>query len=335
MRRSRKPIVIASRRSALARAQSEQVGNALARLHPNLDVEYRWIDTQGDQDPSASLADRGGKGLFTRALEQVLLAGDADIAIHSLKDLPADVMTAGLTIAAVPRRADVRDCLISHHAATRIEDLPQGATVGTSSPRRAAQLLRLRRDLRIEPMRGNVDTRVDKVLQQRVADATLLAVAGLTRLGKAEQAQHAIDLEQVLPAAAQGALALQCRSDDHVTLTRCLPINDAASATAVHAERQVVQMLGADCHSSIAVLAEPVAIDPKSVKRNADAHWFRLRVRVMSPDGSQCLEADDQVKTKDLRRLVKQMVADLRQRGAVGLLAPARTAPTQPAAKSA
>ncbi len=335
MRRSRKPIIIASRRSALARAQSEQVGNALARLHPNLSIEYRWIDTQGDQDPNASLADRGGKGLFTRALEQVLLTGDADIAIHSLKDLPADTMTPGLTIAAIPRRADVRDCLISHHAVTRIEDLPQGAIVGTSSPRRATQLLRIRRDLRIEPMRGNVDTRADKVLQQRVADATLLAVAGLTRLGKPELAQHAIDVEQILPAAAQGALALQCRSDDHVTLTRCLPINDAASATAAHAERQVVQMLGADCHSAIAVLAEPVAVDPKSVKRNADAHWFRLRVRVMSPDGSQCLETDDQVKTKDLRRLVKQMVADLKKRGAVALLNPARSAPTQPAAQSA
>lgn len=319
--------MIVSRASALAKAQAERVRQALASLHPGITVELLLMQSEGDEDQATPLSLRGGKGLFTRRLEQVLLDGRADVAVHSLKDLPADVVTPKLTIAAVPQRIDPRDCLVTHTGATCVEELPRGAVVATSSPRRAAQVLRLRPDLRVVPLRGNVDTRVHRILGERAADAALLAVAGLTRLGLAEHAQHAIDVEKVMPAAAQGALCLQCRADDHVTLTRCLPLNHAASATAVHAERQVVAALGADCDSSIAVLAEPVRIDPQSVKRNADAHWFRLRARVLSTDGSQCLDIDEQVKTRNLRRLVKQAVEDLRQRGAVKLLSTARPIP--------
>ncbi|MEX1015761.1 MAG: hydroxymethylbilane synthase [Phycisphaeraceae bacterium] len=327
MRRSRKPIVIASRRSRLARIQAELVGNALAKLHPRLSVEYRWIDSEGDLRPDQSLADVGGKGLFTRSLEKALLAGDADLAVHSLKDIPA-VDTPGLTLAAIPARADVRDCLVARDGSS-LAELPADAVVGTSSPRRAAQVLRLRPDLRINLIRGNVDTRLRKVLDAEVDahghayDATLLAVAGLLRLGLREHITQPVDLEDVLPAACQGALAIQCRADDHVALTRCLPLNDPTTATAVHAERQVVAALKGDCHSPISVYCQPVPPQARG-KRNTDAHWFRLRTRVLSQDGQTCLVTDETTSPKDLRRTVRQTVDTLVEQGARRLLAACR-----------
>ncbi len=315
------------------------------RLHPKIEVQFRWVESQGDKALGQSLADQGGKGLFTRDVERLLLTNEADLAVHSLKDLPASD-TTGLVLAAVPRRADVRDCLITPQGLASINDLPQDAVVGTASPRRAAHLLKLRPDLKIDLMRGNVQTRLDKVLNPEGVkryDATLLAFAGLSRLGMTEHTAHPIPLDDMLPAACQGALAIQCRANDHVTLTRCLPLNNPEASTAVHAERQVVAGLGGDCHSPIAVLAEQSKQPPTPAKRNADAHWFRLRVRVLSADGSQCLEVDEQVKTKDLRRLVKRVIKDLKERGAQKLLKsgceitplPASThtqpvAPTQP-----
>jgi hydroxymethylbilane synthase len=339
VRRSRKPIVIASRRSRLARVQAEMVGKALGRLHPQVDIQYRWIESEGDRHDGVMLAEHGGKGLFTSALEDALLRGHADVAVHSLKDLPAADRT-GLAIAAIPPRADVRDVLISRNGAATIAELPEAAIVGTASPRRAAQLLRLRPDLRVQLLRGNVDTRLRKVLDDDAPGgpryhATLLAAAGLKRLGLTGQLQHPIDVDEVLPAACQGALAIQCRADDHVTLTRCLPLNDPSTSTAVHAERAIVLGLSADCHSPIAVLGEPVQLDPHSVRRNSDAHWFRLRVRVLSSDGTTCLQADERCKTRELRRLVKQLVGDLTDRGARQLLASARRLPTSAAPAAA
>lgn len=320
MRRSRKPIVIASRRSQLARTQAEVVGRALARLHPNVQVQYRWIESQGDRIQNHALASVGGKGLFTQSLEVALLKNEADLAVHSLKDLPSRD-TPGLALAAVPRRADVRDCLITAEPDATLETLRQGAVIGTSSPRRAAQAQRLRADLRIHLIRGNVDTRLQKVLdpgQGPHYDATLLAAAGLGRMGLKELACRTVATEQVLPAACQGALALQCRADDHVTLTRCLPLNDLVTATAVHAEREIIASLHADCHSPIAVLCEPVTDTQPPA---GDGQRFRLRVRVLSHDGKTCLEADEQAPAKELRRLIKRVVADLVQRDAPHVLA--------------
>lgn len=338
MRRSRKPIVIASRRSRLARIQAEMVGRALARLHPRVAVEYRWIESEGDRTGDTALADRGGKGLFTRTLEQAVLKGEADLAVHSLKDLPARD-TPGLNLAAIPRRAPVHDCLVARDGARSIADLPAQATVGTSSPRRAAQLLRLRPDLHIIPMRGNVDTRLEKVLHATGAatphyDATLLAAAGLTRLQVLDEAHHhAVPVEQVLPAACQGALAIQCRTDDHVTLTRCLPLNDPSAATAVHAERTILAELGASCYSPIAVLAQPVE-PAEPPRRQSDAHWFRLWASVLSDDGSVCLEVDERVRAKDLRRLVKRTIKQLNEQGARRILAESRGVRPTPSASS-
>lgn len=323
MRRSRKPIVIASRTSPLARVQAEMVGGGLARLNPGIEVRYVWVQSEGDKVQTGPLSAVGGKGLFTKAVEQVVLKGDADIAVHSMKDLPADEETPGLQIAAVPRRADVRDVLIARSGPITVDDLPQGSKLGTSSPRRAAQLKRLRPDLIVEPIRGNVDTRIEKVMGESPGfDATMLAIAGLNRLGKVELMDKPLPVEQVMPAASQGALGIQCRRDDHVSLTRLLPLNHPATATAIHAEREIVAGLGADCHSSIAVLAEQVDPAKTQAERNADSHWFRLRVRVLSADGSEQLEADEQCKTPELRRLTKRVVKDLAARGAGELLRP-------------
>jgi len=316
LRRSKKPIVIASRQSRLARVQAEKVGAALRKLHPGVDVRHKWIESDGDQLPDMPLANRGGKGLFTKRIERVLLSGEADLAVHSLKDMPVED-TPGLTLAAIGKRTDARDVLISREGYGSLLDLPQSATVGTSAPRRAAQLLNLRPDLNVVPIRGNVDTRLAKVLapEKNLApesdlDATLLAAAGLKRLGLKEHLKHPIPTDLLLPAASQGALAIQCRSDDHVTVTRCLPLNHASTATAVHAERAIVEAMNGDCHSPVAAFAEPCE-SPIPVTRNADAHWFRLRVKVLSPDGTQKLERDDRVMTRELRRLVQRFTEEL------------------------
>jgi len=321
MRRSKKPIVIASRTSPLARVQAQMVGRGLGKLNPTLEVKYVWVESDGDRIQSGPLSAVGGKGLFTKSVEKIVLNGDADIAVHSMKDLPADEITPGLQIAAVPRRADVRDVLIGKNGAINIDELAKGANVGTSSPRRASQLKRVRPDLTLETIRGNVDTRLSKVMGEgALHDATLLAAAGLSRLGHRDYLSKPLDVEAMLPAACQGALGIQCRRDDHVSLTRLLPLNDPATSTAIHAEREVVSGLGADCHSSIAVLAEQVDPSETQAKRNADSHWFRLRVRVLSPDGSELIEADERCKTQELRRLVKRLVNELDGQGAKGLL---------------
>ncbi len=312
MRKSRRPIVIASRRSPLARAQATAVGNALAKLHPRVAVEYRWIESEADQNLEVPLSTEGGKGLFARAIEQAVLKGEADLAVHSLKDLPArpEASSAGLMIAAVPARADVRDCLIAGDAAiTQISQIPQGGSVGTASPRRSAQLLRLRPDLKVELIRGNIETRLARIKEEKKFEATFLAMAGLSRLGMLKQAGgHPLDIETMLPAAGQGALALQCRSDDHVTISRCLPLNDAAAAAAVHAERAIVASLGGDCHSPIAALVRPIEAG------------MDIRVRVLSPDGKECVETHHTATPKMLGKAVKQVCAELDAKGARVLL---------------
>jgi hydroxymethylbilane synthase len=323
-------MVIASRRSPLARVQAEYVGACLARLHRGIDIQYLWVQSEGDRIQDIPLADAGGKGLFTRGIEQALLQERADLAVHSMKDLPA-LNTAGLTIAAAPRRGDVRDCLVARGGAAAVDQLASGSVVGTASPRRKAQLLRLRRDLRVAVIRGNLETRLAKVLGHTPQngngqagpapspanpgldaspyDAAILAVAGLCRGGWQRYAAAPFPVELMLPAACQGALAIQCRSDDHVTLTRCLPLNDPITAACVHAERQVVADLQGDCHSPIAVLAQQMEVDR-----------FRLRARVLSPEGEVCLEEDVVGNGKGLDRLARELVQRLRDRGSDTIL---------------
>ncbi len=328
MRHSKRPLIIASRKSALARIQAQAVGQALAKLNPALSVIYKWIESEGDQLLNIPLTNQGGKGLFAKAVEQALLEKKADIAVHSLKDIPVN-LTPGLTISAIPRREDVRDCLVSQIDAATPAHLSPGAVVGSASPRRAAQLLRLRPDLKLKLIRGNVETRLRKVLgHEKVSpyvaapigvplvdavplefDATLLAVAGLNRLNLARFAAHPIDPQVMLPAAAQGALAIQCRSDDHVTLSRTLMLNDPVTSTAVHAERNIVELLEGDCHSPIAALV---------IRLSADK--YRLQARVISPDGSRMAEAHAESPVRTLGKAVNALVEDLKKQDAKAIL---------------
>jgi hydroxymethylbilane synthase len=269
------------------------VGQALSQLHAGVAVQYCWLQSEGDQHPDVPLAQAGGKGLFARAIERALLEEKADVAVHSLKDLPVPE-TPGLCLVAVPPRHDVRDCLVTATGAMTLKALPLGTIFGTASPRRAAQI------------------KLRKVLVDRVCDATLLAVAGLQRSGLEEHATRIVEPEVMLPAACQGALALQCRRSDHVTISRCLPLNDASSAAAVHLERAIVAGLNGDCRSPIAALAQPEQRDGRQ--------GYRLRVRAIDPQGTRAIEADDWIPHNQLNALAKRVLAELITQGAAELV---------------
>ena len=238
---------LGTRGSPLALAQAGMVRDALVAAH-GVEVDIVVIVTTGDRVQDRPLADIGGKALWTKELDAALLDGRIDLAVHSMKDVETH-LPAGIALAAMLPRADVRDRLIG---ATSLAALPQGARLGTSSPRRAAQVLGRRPDVVIVPLRGNVATRLAKIADGE-ADATLLAAAGLDRLGIA--AGHAIDLDTMLPAPAQGAVGMTCRATDAATLAMLAAIDDAPTHAAVRIERGWLAALGADCHSSVAALA--------------------------------------------------------------------------------
>jgi hydroxymethylbilane synthase len=247
---SPRTFVIGTRGSRLALRQTEIVLGSLQDKSPGAALDTRTIKTEGDVS-SAPLAQIGGRGVFVVEIERALLAGEIDIAVHSLKDLPA-AETPGLTIAATPPREDVRDALITR-SGTALADLPEGATLGTGSHRRAAQMLAMRPDLKAEGIRGNVETRIRKV-DEGEYDATVLAMAGLSRLGLTERATEAFAAEHFLPAVGQGALAVQVRSDDTDALSLVRALDDPATRTAVTAERAFERRLGAGCTAAIAAL---------------------------------------------------------------------------------
>jgi hydroxymethylbilane synthase len=252
-----KSLRIATRRSQLALWQAEHVAALLRRAHAGLEMELVPIVTQGDRILDRSLAAIGGKGLFIKELETALEEERADIAVHSMKDLPGD-LPAGLMIASVLERADARDALLtlkgSAHAPSGFADLPLGARVGTSSLRRQAQLLAARPDLHIEPMRGNVDTRLRR-LDAGEMDAIVLACAGLIRLGWDSRITARLDTRISLPAVAQGVIGIECRSDDSRTLGLVAPLNHQATRIAMDAERAFAHRLGGSCQSPIAAHA--------------------------------------------------------------------------------
>ena len=236
------------------------------------DVGLSVITTSGDRIKDAPLRDFGGKGLFTKEIDEALLRGDVDLAVHSMKDLPT-FLPENIAIAAVLPRADVRDAFISPKAPS-LAELPPGAVVGTSSLRRGAQLKRLRPDLRVIDFRGNVETRLRKLAEGQ-ADATLLALAGLERLGLAAHATSILSTEEMLPAAAQGAIGVTCRGDDAKTTALLAALNDKASATAVACERAFLARLDGSCKTPIAGLAE------------IDDGMLRFRGLILTPDGSE------------------------------------------------
>ncbi len=246
-------LIFATRPSALARWQTQWVINALKSIHHDLQCEEKIVTTQGDKILDKPLPEIGGKGLFTQELESELLSGAVHCAVHSLKDLPVE-NPAGLTIGCIPVRAEVRDALIAKNGYA-LDTLPPGASLGTSSLRRAAQILSLRPDLHTESLRGNVDTRVRKALHGQY-DAIILAGAGLTRLDLAHHVTQWLTLDVMLPAPGQGALAIQCRLDDQTTLNLLTPLEDEATRKAVTAERAFLSGLGGGCSVPVAAYAE-------------------------------------------------------------------------------
>lgn len=238
---------IGSRGSPLALWQARWIAGELERRHPGLGTSIEIIRTSGDRLSEADLltAASDAKGLFVKEIEQALLGGEIDAAVHSLKDVPAE-LPAGLTLSAFPSRQDARDALVLPDGKGSWESLAQGAAVATGSPRRQAQLMVLRPDLRIGPIRGNVDTRLRK-LQEGEWDGLILAAAGLERLELAERISHRFSLEELVPAVGQGALAVETRQDDAETIALLKPLHDLITARNVGAERLFLQRMGGGC----------------------------------------------------------------------------------------
>lgn len=273
-------LVIGSRGSKLALWQANHIQGHLERLGHECRIEV--ITTTGDRFQSGPLKEVGNKGLFTKEIEEALLDGRVDLAVHSLKDMPNE-LPDGLKIVATPPREDVRDAIIGH----KLDELPQGARVGTGSLRRMAQLKALRSDLHVEGIRGNVDTRLRK-LDEGQFDSIVLAAAGLNRLGWADRIAELLPVEVMCPAAGQGCLAIETRDDGGPGMQACLELDDAATHACIDAERAVLSVLGGGCHVPIGVHA---------------TNDGKLHVRgvVIAPDGSrivkQEIEGSDPVAT--------------------------------------
>ncbi len=263
----------------LAQAQSRLVAGQLEKRNPGLEVELIVISTTGDVIADRPLHEFGGKGLFTKELEQALLANTIDFAVHSFKDVPVTmplVEQSNLIIAAVPKREDPRDLLVCEKVDS-LAKLPPGARIGTGSLRRRCQILAARPDLTVTPIRGNIDTRVRK-LQSGEFDAVILAMAGTRRAGIFDShLMHLIEPEELLPAPGQGALALQCRRDDQNTRSLLASMNDPDAELCVAAERELIRLLNGDCHSPIAALAE--------LSNTGDTRAFSLQAVVGHRDG--------------------------------------------------
>jgi hydroxymethylbilane synthase len=269
-------VVVATRRSELALAQCRAFVAELVRRHPDLEVEELHVITTGDRIVDRPLTEIGGKGLFLKEIEEALLDGRADFAVHSLKDVPPDVHP-GLVIGCVPRREDPRDVLVSRGGA-RLADLPVGATLGTSSLRRALELTRARPDLHVVPLRGNVGTRIRKCRDGEV-QATVLARAGLLRLGLASEASEVLEPEVCLPAVGQGSLAIELRQGDEALGERLRTLEDPEAALLSKAERAVLVAVEGDCRTPVAAFAERIV--------EADRPKLRLRAFLANQDGTR------------------------------------------------
>lgn len=294
-----------TRRSKLAIRQTTLILDALMASWPDLACEAHTFSTRGDEMTDVPLPEIGGKGLFTAELEQALREGVIDLAVHSLKDLPTE-NAPGLTLGAIPKRADPGDVLVSAHGHT-LATLPPGATVGTSSRRRAAQLLRARPDLEVRSIRGNVETRIAKVLRGEYA-AAVMAAAGLARLGLTDPISERLSLEAMLPAPGQGALAVQCRDGDARTLERLAVLDDAATRRATTAERTFLQALGGGCATPVGAFAE--------AENNGLIHMTAL---VSSPDGRSAIRVRGA--DTDPHALGERLAEEARREGALEVLA--------------
>jgi hydroxymethylbilane synthase len=292
------PMKIGTRGSPLALAQAHETRDRLAAAFdlPVSAFEVVKIKTTGDAVIDRPLKEIGGKGLFTREIEQALIDGAIDIAVHSMKDMPV-AQPEGLTLDTYLPREDMRDAFVSHRHPV-LADLPDGTVVGTSSLRRRAQLLWRRPDLTVVEFRGNVQTRLRK-LEDRVADATFLAMAGLNRLDMAHVARGPISPDDMLPAVAQGAIGIERREDDARTAEMLAAIHDAPTATLLAAERAFLAELDGSCETPIAGLAE------------VHGGTLRLRGEILRPDGSECLSDDARAPVEDGPDLGREMARKL------------------------
>jgi len=299
---------IGARKSRLARVQAESVADALRRVHPDLEVECAWMETEGDRVQDRPLPEIGGKGLFTARLEAALAAGEIDVAVHSLKDLPTE-LAPGFEVACVPAREDPRDVLLGPDGPLALDDLAEGATVGTSSPRRRALLLSARPDLATRAIRGNVGTRIRKMREGRV-DALLLAAAGLRRLGLLDPKDtQRLKAPDWLPAPGQGALAVEARTADEHVRGLLEPLESAEARAAITAERALLATLEGGCQVPIGALA-----------RLENGETLRLDAVVVSVDGGDAIRACAVARAGEARELGVRVGRDLLARGAGRLL---------------
>ena len=296
------PLRLGTRKSPMAMFQSRQVA-AMITERTGRAVEIVGVTTMGDVS-RAQLTQIGGTGVFVSALREALLAGEVDLAVHSLKDLPSGP-AAGVALAAVPPRDDPRDALAARDGA-KLADLPPGASIGTGSPRRAAQLLALRGDLRCVPIRGNAGTRLAKVTDGEL-DAVVLAYAGLARVGLLGAVTQVFEPDEMLPAPGQGALAVECRAAEPGLAALLAAVTDPVSVAAVTAERSLLEALEAGCSAPIGAYA-------------AGTDTLRMQAVVISPDGSRALRAQGAVAAAGAGQLGRDLAAELLRAGASDLM---------------
>ncbi|NKB46160.1 MAG: hydroxymethylbilane synthase [Legionellales bacterium] len=296
---------IATRKSPLALWQANFIGQQLQQRHPQLTIQIIPLVTQGDQILDRSLTKVGGKGLFVKELEKALLNQQADIAVHSMKDVPA-TFPAGLCLPVICQRAEACDALVCPHSIDFIQ-LPIGSKVGTSSLRRQSQLKHLRADLNILPLRGNVNTRLQK-LDRGDFDAIVLAAAGLQRLNFTDRIQHLFTIDQLLPAPGQGALGIECRQTDQHIRQLIAPLHDPLTALCLHCERTVSSALGGSCQVPLAVHAQ--FIDQQ----------ISICARVAHPSGKPLLESQIRGACDQADPLAQQVITDLKAQGALALI---------------
>jgi hydroxymethylbilane synthase len=306
-----KPLRIATRRSRLALWQAGHVSALLRQVHPGLAVELVPMVTEGDRILDRALAEVGGKGLFIKELEVAMLEGRADLAVHSMKDVPAE-LPEGMTLAAVLERADPHDAFVSNRFGS-LDDLAHGARVGTSSLRRQCQLRHLRPDLAIRQLRGNVDTRLRK-LDEDEYDAIILAAAGLRRLGLEHRIASLVPTASSLPAVGQGVIGIECREGDTATLEQVRALDHGGTRTCLDAERAFAARLQGSCQSPVAGFAE------------LEAGRLRLRGLVGAPDGSQIFADEIVGDASEATALGDRLASRLLDAGAGPLLATLRAA---------
>lgn len=302
----KRPLRIATRKSPLALWQAEHIGQKLQERWPELQFELVPMLTSGDRFLKDKLLEEGGKGLFVKELEEAILDGKADCAVHSLKDVPA-FFPPGLQLACIFKRDNAQDALVSNQY-PQLSILPLNSIVGTSSLRRGSQLLALRPDLQIKLLRGNIHTRLRK-LDEGQYDAIILAVAGLQRMELGARIGEIMSLQIMLPACGQGALGVECRSDDEWTKDLLKPLHDEQTNLCVSTERKVNALLGGNCHVPLAVYCQ---------QKQQQLH---LHARVLAADGSQVIEHEVMGSIEKSIDIAQQCVEALLQQGAQTLLA--------------